>query len=103
MNVIAPRTLRDFWERHPRAETPLREWLKRMQKKDYGTLNDVRTDFPTADLATTGEGNQVTIFNVGGNSFRLVARLNYTGKRVYVRAVMTHADYSKWNAKGRPE
>ena len=103
MNVIAPRTLRTFWEKHPHAEVPLRAWLRRMQKNDYETLGNLRTDFPTADLASTKAGNQVTIFNIGGNDYRLVTRVNYTGKRVYILNLMTHAEYDKWNRKGRLE
>lgn len=103
MNVIAPRTLRAFWEKRPHAEAPLKDWQKVIQKGSFGSVTDVRTVFPTADLATSKEGNTLTIFNIGGNNYRLVVSFNYAKQRVYIRHVLTHAEYDKWNAKGRPE
>lgn len=103
MNVIAPRTLRAFWEKHPNAEAPLKAWLRGMQKSSYGNLNDVRADYPSADLATGKGGSTLTIFNIGGNNYRLVVSISYTGQRVYIRHVLTHAEYDKWNAQGRAE
>jgi mRNA interferase HigB len=103
MNVITPRTLRAFWEKHPQAETPLRVWLKRMRKNSYRTVNDVRADFPTADLATGKNGSALTIFNISGNNVRLVVVVSYSEQRVYIRHVMTHAEYDKRNAQERPE
>ena len=102
MNVITPRRVREFWLEHAEAEAPLRVWLKVMQKARYNNLNDLHADFPTADLATAG-GNQVTIFNVGGNNFRLVTFISYKAQRVYLRRFMTHAEYDRWNRRGRPE
>ena len=103
MNVIAPRTLREFWQDHDQAETPLRVWLRVVQKASYGNVGEVRADFPTADLAKTDRGNTLTIFNIGGNDFRLVTFISYAAQRVYIRHVMTHAEYTKWNRRGRPE
>lgn len=103
INVIAPRTLRTFWEKHPEAQGLLRAWLKGMQKNSYRNLNDVRADYPSADLATGKGGSTLTIFNLGGNNFRLVVSISYNAQRVYIRHVMTHAEYDKWNARGRPE
>lgn len=103
VNVIAPRRIREFWLEHDQAEAPLRVWLRMMQKASYRNLNDVRADFPTADLAVTEAGNRVTIFNIGGNDFRLVTFISYKAQRVYLRRFMTHAEYSRWNRRGRPE
>ena len=103
MNVIAPRTLRAFWTKHPQAEVPLKAWQKIMQKSTLQSLNEVRALYPSADLASSKGSNTLTIFNVGGNSYRLVARIDYARQRVFIRHVLTHADYNKWNAQGRPE
>ena len=103
MNAIAPRTLREFWEKHDQAEVPLRVWLRAMQKASYANLNDIRADFPTADLAKTDSGNMLTIFDIGGNNYRLMTFISYAAQRVYIRHVMTHAEYAKWNNRGRPE
>ena len=103
MNVIAPRTLRAFWTKHPQAEAPLKAWQKIMQKSALQNLNEVRALYPSADLTSSKGDDTFTILNIGGNSYRLVARIDYARQRVFIRHVLTHADYDKWNAQGRPE
>ena len=103
MDVVAPRTLRAFWTKHPQAEAPLKAWQKIMQKSTLQSLIEVRALYPSADLVSSKGGNTLTIFNIGGNSYRLVARIDYARQRVLIRHVLTHADYDKWNAQGRPE
>ena|GEM_PF-649775 len=68
MNVIAPRTLRAFWEKHPHAETPLQDWLKLMRGGSFTNFSELREVFPSADYVA----GQFTIFNLGGNKYRLV-------------------------------
>jgi mRNA interferase HigB len=102
MNVIAPRTLRAFWEKHDQAEGPLKEWQKGMQKGDFASLNDLRAVWPHADLAQTKENVPVIIFNIGGNKYRLVVNVNWTYKTIFVKRIMTHAEYDAWNREGRP-
>jgi mRNA interferase HigB len=99
MNVIAPRTLRAFWEKHPHAETPLREWQKDVQKSDYANFAELRATYPSADYLADAE---LTIFNIGGNKYRLVTFVRYSAQTIFIKRVMTHAEYTKWNAQGRP-
>lgn len=99
MNVIAPRTLRAFWEKHPHAETPLQVWLKMMRGSNFTSFSELHAVFPSADyVAAQG----LTIFNIGGNKYRLVTFIRYTSQTVFIKRVMTHAEYTKWNAQGRP-
>lgn len=97
MNVIAPRALRAFWERHPRAEAPLKVWLKLMQSSRYATWGELHDDFPRADYV--GE-RRVTIFDIGGNKYRLVTFIRYESQTVFVKHVFTHAEYDTWSRKG---
>src|SRR5207245_1881920 len=65
--VISRKRLKEFWERHPQAEVPLRAWFQVASRAEWQHLVDVRRDFPHADAV-----GPWTVFNVGGNDFRLV-------------------------------
>ncbi len=90
MWVVSFKRLREFWTVHPRAEVSLRAWFAQTLAAEWQTFSDLRATFRSADLV----GN-CTVFNIGGNNFRLVARLFYTNHKVYVLRVMTHADYDR--------
>jgi mRNA interferase HigB len=90
MWVVSLKRLREFWAMHPNADMPLRGWFTQTSAADWQTFNDVRATFPSADRV----GN-CTVFNIGGNNFRLIARVFLTSHKVYVLRVMTHAEYSR--------
>lgn len=100
VNVIALRTLRTFWLKHSQAEIPLRDWEKRMRKSNFSDFNQLRKAFPSADYLKVKEG-ELTIFNVAGNSYRLVVSIKYESQIVFIKKVMTHAEYDRWNKTGR--
>ena len=90
MQIVARRALRQFWERHPRAEGPLRAWFATVAKAHWASPNDVKKQFgTTVDFVSD---NRV-IFDLGGHKFRLVAHVSYTFGRVLVKFVGTHAEY----------
>jgi mRNA interferase HigB len=92
MWVVSLKRLREFWATHLRAESPLRGWFTLAQAAEWETFADVRETFPSADLV----GN-CTVFNVGGNNFRLITRVSFNSHKVYVLRVMTHAEYDREN------
>lgn len=93
VRVIAIRTLRDFWEKHPRAEGSVREWHAFVVRAKWRTMQDIKRDFASASFV----GKNRVVFNVGGNSYRIVvvvvALLN--AGTVYVRFIGTHAAYDR--------
>jgi mRNA interferase HigB len=91
MHVISLRALRDFWRKHPAAESPLRNWHAVVEATVFDDFNDLRRTFRSADHVAP-----YTVFDIGGNNYRLIAVIHYDARRVYVRAVMTHADYDDW-------
>lgn len=93
MQIIAKRTLRQFWERHPQAETPLKVWFAMVSKVEWSGPADVRVMFGSADFVAD---NRV-IFDIGGNKFRIVARVSYRFKRVLVKFIGTHREYDQIN------
>lgn len=95
MRVIARKRLEEFWLQHKDAETWLNNWHEVTKAVEWGSLDDVRATYPHADPVTVGSGKSVTVFNVCGKKYRLVAAIHYNTKMVYVLRLMTHAEYGK--------
>lgn len=97
MRIIAKRTLRQFWEAHPRnraAQTPLEDWYAQVSAADWTTPADVKAHYGDASIRRGGR----VVFNIGGNKYRLVVRINYPYRVVYVRFVGTHVEYDAIDA-----
>lgn len=90
MRVISKTALRDFWQRHPEAESSLGMWYKVATKAGWENIIDTKADFSHADFVGV-----CTIFNIGGNNYRLVTKIYYPAKKVLIRFVLTHAEYNK--------
>lgn len=90
MRVISKRKLKEFWQKHPRAEIPLDSWYKVMTKNQYRNLVELKETFPSADLV-----NGLIVFNIAGNHFRLIAASHFNTGTIYVRNVLAHAEYDK--------
>jgi mRNA interferase HigB len=92
MRIITKRTLRRFWESHPRgaeAERVLETWYRTARAAEWKTPTDVKASYGDASILKDSR----VVFNIGGNKFRLVVRINYPYGTVYVRFVGTHAEY----------
>src|SRR5262249_13238757 len=77
VRVISLKLLREFWSRHPDSEAPLRQWFRVATAASWSALKDVRQAYPHADGVLTRRGELLTIFNIGGNKYRLIARIRY--------------------------
>ena len=97
MHIITRRRLREFWQQHPDAKVALQSWYQHVAYAQWRYFADVRQTFPNADQV-----NRLTVFNIGGNKYRLVVRIEYEKKRIYIRQVMTHAEYDKDKWKNDP-
>jgi mRNA interferase HigB len=92
MQVIALRTLKEFWARHPLAEGPIRAWFATTNSSIWRTPNDAKRRFgSTVDFV----GDNRLIFDLGGNRFRLVVHVSYKFQRVLVKFIGTHAEYDR--------
>jgi mRNA interferase HigB len=92
VQVIAKRTLRLFWERHPRAETSLRAWHAVVSRSQWSGPADVKAEFgTTVDFV----GDNRVIFDIAGNRYRLIVHVSYAYKRILVKFVGTHAEYDR--------
>lgn len=93
VRVISKKLLREFWDQHPDAEKPLRQWYKTSNGAAWKNLKDVRHTYPHADGVGATESETLTVFNIGGNKYRLIARIRYDYQLVNVRHVLTHDEY----------
>jgi mRNA interferase HigB len=93
VHVISRKKLKEAVARHPELEPSLDAWFRITKKALWQNLADVRKTFATADTV-----EKWTIFNIKGNKYRLIAEINYRFRRVYIRHVLTHAQYDqeKW-------
>lgn len=91
MRIIARKTLKAFWEKHADAEHPLKAWFKFASAADWTSPAAVKGDYRSASIL---EDNRVC-FNIGGNKYRLVVKINYPYRIIYIRFVGTHAEYDK--------
>ncbi len=94
MRVISRKTLRDFYERHADSKAPLEAWFHEAKAALWKTPKDISARYPSADFLP---GNRV-VFDIGGNHYRLVARIHYNTGIVFVRFVGTHAAYDRIDA-----
>ena len=95
MRIIAKRALREFWERYANAQEPLLAWYREVLKEDWDTPAKVKEKYRNASIVG---GNRV-VFNIKGSDCRLVVRINYPARIVYVRFVGTHAEYDAIDAE----
>jgi mRNA interferase HigB len=91
MRIIAKGTLRDFWERYADAEEPLMAWYREVEKADWSGPAEVKDKYRSASIV----GDNRVVFNIKGNDYRLVVKINYRYRVVYVRFIGTHAEYDK--------
>ena len=95
MWIISKAALREFWQKHPDARAPLEAWHKATERARWASLADARRTFPHADAVPVTSGHTATVFNIGGNKFRLAAAIHYNTGKVFVLRVMTHAEYGR--------
>ncbi|RZK19214.1 MAG: type II toxin-antitoxin system HigB family toxin [Hymenobacter sp.] len=93
MRILSKGTLREYWEKHPAAELPLRAWHRDATTADWKNPNDVKAQFGNASIVA----NNRVVFNIKGNDFRLVIEISYLTRIVYVLFIGTHTEYDKIN------
>ena len=95
MRVIAIKTLRDFWKKHADAEQPLRAWYAEAKAADWGKPSDIVKLYRTASILV----NNRVVFNIKGNTYRLVVLIDYEFQAIFIRFIGTHKQYDDINSK----
>ena len=96
MHVITRKRLNGFAAEHRDSEGPLAAWFHLVRRKRYAHASEVRADFRAASFL----GRWRTVFNIGGNKYRLVVDIRYDLGRIYIRQVLTHAEYTRLSRAG---
>ena len=95
MRIISKKRLREFSERHADTAIPLKEWHEAVRREEWDSPSMLLAKHPNARVI----GNNRAVFNIRGNRYRLVARVNYYYKIVYIRFIGTHAEYDRIDAE----
>lgn len=95
MRVIARKTLKDYWAKHPTTEQELKAWFAEVENADWKTPAEVKAKFGNASILKDGR----VVFNICGNNHRLVVWINYAFHTIYIRFLGTHKEYNAINAQ----
>lgn len=90
MRAITRKRIVEYMREHPNSESALNNWYNIISKTDYASFTGLRKTFPSADKV----GN-LTVFNIGGNKIRLISAIHYNTICIYIRNILTHAEYDK--------
>lgn len=91
MHIIKKAPLVEFYEKHPDAKNALQDWYSTTKNVEWNNFDDLKNTFNSVDYV----GNDNYVFNIKGNSYRLIVRIIFKIKTVYIRFVGTHAEYDK--------
>lgn len=90
MHIITRKKLLEFDKKYPDSEEPLDRWYRIVKQSNYNSFAELRKTFPKADQV-----GKYTVFDIGGNKYRLIAYIVYSAKRIYIRHILTHPEYDK--------
>jgi len=90
LHIISKKKIRDYYTNNRQAETPLVEWYYKMEEINAKTIYELRQIFNSVDPV-----HGYTVFNIGGNSYRLITAIHYNTQMCYIRTIWTHTEYNK--------
>ena len=91
MRLISNKALREFAIRQRDASEPLQAWRRLIERSTFDNFANLRRAFNSVDKV-----GEYFVFNIAGNRYRLVAAIHFNTQTLYVRAVLTHAEYDNW-------
>ena len=94
MRIISKRILREFWEKHSDCQQQLKSWYQETNDAEWNNPKQIKKEYPNASFLAD---NRV-VFNIKGNKYRLIVKVNYDFLMVWIRFVGTHAEYDKIDA-----
>ena len=95
VRVIAKRTLREYWGRHPETEQALKAWHAEAEKAAWQTPNDIKAQYGNASILKDSR----VVFNICGNAHRLIVKINYDAGIIFVKFMGTHTEYDQIDAE----
>jgi len=94
MRVVSKSTLREFWLKHADCEQVLKSWYREAEESSWKGPNDIKTDYPSASIL---KDNRI-VFNIKGNTYRLIVKISYSYQMIWIRFIGTHSEYDKIDA-----
>jgi mRNA interferase HigB len=94
--IITEKRLKQAMTRHPNATPALTDWIIHVRAAQFANFHELRQVFGSADVAY-----DLTIFDISGNNYRLIADVDYAMGRIYIKAFLTHTEYDEWNKQMR--
>ena len=95
MRVIAKRTLKEFWEKHEDSEQALLSWYKVAKREKWENFEEIKSQFGSCKIL----GRDRIIFKIKGNKYRLIVKITFVHKIIWIRFIGTHSEYDTINAK----
>jgi len=95
MQVIAVKTLKEFWQKHPDSEQPLKAWYAEAKKANWKSPSDIKNMYRSNSILK----NNRVVFNIKGNYYRLVVAIKYKYQIVFIRFIGTHNEYDRIKAE----
>ncbi len=92
--IIAKKTLREFWEKHADSEQYLKTWYETAKNSSWNSPNEIKQTYINASILKDSR----VVFNIKGNSYRLIVKFNFDRQWAFIRFVGTHAEYDKIDA-----
>ncbi len=95
MRIFTEQTIKQYIEQHPKSKVALQEWTSIVKRSTWRSFADIKATFNSVDNI----GNQHYVFNVKGNTYRVVVVIKFTVQFVYIRFIGTHTEYDKINCR----
>lgn len=92
--IVAKRTIREFWDKHQYSKEYLETWYETVKGAKWEKPSDIRNFYATISILK----NSRVVFNIKGNDYRLVAKINYRKQWLFIRFIGTHVEYDKIDA-----
>lgn len=86
--------LREFWKKHPDCEQQLKSWFREAAKSAWKNTHEIKHEFPAASIL----GDNRVVFNIKGNHYRLIVKINFHYQMVWIRFIGTHREYDRIDA-----
>ncbi len=95
VRIISKQKIIEFKKSHSNDLSSLESWYKIVRFSSFKSFQELRQTFPSVDKVNLGKGKVLTIFNINGNNIRLIAAIHYNSQMVFIRYILTHAEYDK--------
>lgn len=92
--ILSKRRIREFWEKYPDSKSYLETWYETANKAEWKNPNELKEFYATITILK----NSRVVFNIKGNDYRLIAKINYKKQWMFIRFIGTHSEYDKIDA-----